>query len=83
LVCDASNVTGIVDKLETRGLIVRQGAEHDRRVKQLIVTERGRELRAKLTARMYEAPATVAGLPTPQKLHLTALLRDAIAERPR
>src|SRR6187455_3363173 len=34
--CDASNITGIVDKLETRGLIARQGADHDRRVKQLV-----------------------------------------------
>ena len=33
LVCDASNVTGIVDKLESRGLIARQGTDHDRRVK--------------------------------------------------
>src|SRR5882757_5105664 len=31
LICDASNVTAIVDKLESRGLIVRQGAENDRR----------------------------------------------------
>lgn len=83
LVCDASNVTGIVDKLELRGLILRQGAEHDRRVKQLIVTERGRELRARLTARMYEAPAALANLPRSTKLHLTALLRAAIMDRPR
>ena len=34
LFCDASNVTGIVDKLETRGFIARQGSDHDRRVKQ-------------------------------------------------
>src|SRR5688572_24479731 len=48
LVCDASNVTGIVDKLESRGLIARQGADHDRRVKQLAVTEKGLEVRNKL-----------------------------------
>src|SRR5882724_9064153 len=38
LICDASNVTGIVDKLESRGLIVRQSAENDRRIKMLAVT---------------------------------------------
>src|SRR6266511_202326 len=39
LACDASNVTGIVDRLESRGLIERRGAAHDRRVKMLSVTE--------------------------------------------
>src|SRR5262245_19469323 len=37
LVCDASYVTGIIDKLESRGLIVRQGAEGDRRIKMLAI----------------------------------------------
>ena len=32
LFCDNSNVTGIVDRLEARGLIERRTAEHDRRV---------------------------------------------------
>src|ERR1700710_358363 len=45
LVCDASNVTGVVDKLEGRGLIERRTAENDRRVKMLAVTEKGRDLR--------------------------------------
>ena len=57
LVCDASNVTGIVDKLESRGLIARQGADHDRRVKQLAVTERGRRIRDKLVAAVMRPPA--------------------------
>jgi DNA-binding MarR family transcriptional regulator len=33
--CDASNVTGIVDRLEQRGLIERRPSERDRRVKVL------------------------------------------------
>src|SRR5215471_14984245 len=37
LICDASNVTGIVDKLESRGLITRQGDGRDRRIKMLVV----------------------------------------------
>lgn len=82
LVCDASNVTGIVDKLELRGLIVRQGAEHDRRVKQLIVTERGRELRDKLIARIFEPPAAVANLPSATKVQLATLLRAIVTEEP-
>src|SRR5260221_11983603 len=33
LSCDASNVTGLVDRLESRGLVQRQAAARDRRVK--------------------------------------------------
>src|SRR5437773_4765323 len=51
LACDASNVTGIVDKLESRGLIARQGAEGDRRIKMLAVTDKGRQLRDQLRNR--------------------------------
>src|SRR5437870_2144685 len=58
--CDNSNVTGIVDRLEARGLVERRSAEHDRRVKMLVVTERGAELRRRLVARMSEPPARPA-----------------------
>src|SRR5262245_45991797 len=79
LVCDASNVTGIVDKLELRGLIARQGADHDRRVKQLAVTERGRGIRDKLVAAVMNPPAAVAALPNDVKTRLTTLLRGLLA----
>jgi len=45
LCCDASNVTGIVDRLESRGLVERRTAPGDRRVKHLVLTEAGRHLR--------------------------------------
>src|SRR5437763_10997193 len=38
LACDASNVTGLVDRLESRGLIRRQPSADDRRVKGLELT---------------------------------------------
>jgi DNA-binding MarR family transcriptional regulator len=40
--CDASNVTGIVDRLVASRYIIRQEAEHDRRIKNLALTEKGR-----------------------------------------
>jgi len=40
--CDASNVTGIVDRLVAGGLITRQEGAHDRRTKTLHLTEKGR-----------------------------------------
>ena len=44
--CDNSNVTGIVDRLEARGLVARRSAEHDRRVKMLDLTARRDRARA-------------------------------------
>jgi MarR family transcriptional regulator, organic hydroperoxide resistance regulator len=81
LLCDASNVTGIVDKLESRGLIARQGTEHDRRVKQLAVTDRGRKIREKLVAAIMTPPAAVLALPSDVKTRVAQLLRALLNER--
>lgn len=81
LLCDASNVTGIVDKLESRGLIARQGSDHDRRVKQLAVTERGCEIRDKLIAAIMTPPRSVIGLPRDVKTRLADILRTLLSER--
>ena len=83
LACDASNVTGIVDKLETRGLIARRGADHDRRVKTLVVTERGRALRDRLIARLQEPPPAVCALSVDVKALLTSTLRAVLDDRAR
>jgi DNA-binding MarR family transcriptional regulator len=74
LVCDASNVTGIVDKLEARGLIERQPSPGDRRVKMLTVTPRGAELRRHFIARSSEPPAAIAGLAPPDLRRLGEIL---------
>jgi MarR family transcriptional regulator, organic hydroperoxide resistance regulator len=62
LSCDASNVTGLVDRLESRGLVERRNAEHDRRVKMLCLTEAGAEVRRRLMDRLAEPPAAIASL---------------------
>lgn len=46
LLCDASNVTGIVDRLLKGGYIVRQESPDDRRVKMISLTPAGEALRA-------------------------------------
>lgn len=48
LKCDNSNVTGIVDGLEERGLARREPAEHDRRVRLIALTPEGARLRKRL-----------------------------------
>src|SRR5215204_6038414 len=62
LFCDNSNVTGIVDRLEERGLVRREAAEGDRRVKLLVLTEDGEWLRTQITRRMAEPPPAIASL---------------------
>jgi DNA-binding MarR family transcriptional regulator len=81
LACDASNVTGIVDKLESRGLIARQADAHDRRIKVLAVTERGRVLRERLSARMMEPPKVVATMPAAARRRLAEVLHAVVEER--
>lgn len=49
LCCDASNVTGIIDRLEERGLVERRVSPGDRRVKHLVLTDSGRALRRRHT----------------------------------
>ncbi|MGK8522697.1 MarR family winged helix-turn-helix transcriptional regulator [Nocardia asteroides] len=41
LACDASNVTGIINRLEKRGLVRREVNESDRRVTNLVITPEG------------------------------------------
>ncbi|MDH6117721.1 DNA-binding MarR family transcriptional regulator [Kitasatospora sp. GAS204A] len=54
LACDASNITGIVDRLETRGLVRREVSPADRRIKNVLLTEEGeravRRIRARVSA---------------------------------
>src|ERR1700704_279880 len=62
LACDASNVTGLVDRLESRGLVRRRPSAGDRRVKVLDLTPSGSRLRATLLERMTAPPATIRRL---------------------
>jgi MarR family transcriptional regulator, organic hydroperoxide resistance regulator len=78
LMCDNSNVTGIVDRLEDRGLVERRPAEHDRRVKMLIMTPRGAEIRAQLGARLGEPPEPLAQLSPEDQRALRDIMRRAL-----
>jgi MarR family transcriptional regulator, organic hydroperoxide resistance regulator len=76
--CDNSNVTGIVDRLEDRGLVERRSASHDRRVKMLAVTGRGAEVRARLAERLDEAPEPLARLSPEDQRTLRDIMRRAL-----
>lgn len=75
LSCDASNVTGLVDRLETRGLIERRAAEDDRRKKLLALTKVGARLRSQLLERMSEPPPIFERLTPEEERTLVEILR--------
>lgn len=75
--CDASNLTGIVDRLETRGLVERRVNPADRRVKQLVLTGAGSRLRERAAAISMVAPG-VSALSADELRALRELLRRAI-----
>ena len=79
LACDSSNVTGIVDRLEARGLVTRRAGERDRRVKYIVPTPLGLEVRDALRARLARAPAAIERL-SPEEQRL---LRDLLARAAR
>lgn len=75
---DNSSVTGIVDRLEDRGLVERRNATHDRRLKMLAVTANGAELRAQLSELLREAPEPIASLSHKDQMALRDILRRAV-----
>ena len=75
LACDNSNVTGIVDRLEARGLVTRRPGEQDRRVKYVVPTPLGTEVRAAMGSKLAQVPAAIERLSVEDQ----RLLRDVLA----
>jgi len=78
LACDASNVTGLVDRLESRGLIRRQASASDRRVKVLELTPAGVRLRSTLLERMTNSPARLNRLSANEQRALVKILKHLL-----
>lgn len=75
--CDPSNVTGLVDRLEARGLITRRAGTTDRRVKQLVLTPEGHRIKRRVDTILSEAPGLGSLSAADQKL-LRDLLRRSL-----
>jgi DNA-binding MarR family transcriptional regulator len=75
--CDPSNVTGIVDGLEEKGLAERRPSEGDRRVKLIELTAAGRRTRGRLIGEMAKPPAWLQALSEKDQRTLRDLLRRA------
>lgn len=79
LACDPSNVTGLADRLQRRGLVERvTGA--DRRVKTLQLTPTGRGLRNRLAQRVAAGSTVTARLDRAEQDRLSDLLDKLLAE---
>ena len=80
LSCDASNVTGLIDRLESRGLVRRQASPQDRRVKVLQLTAAGSRLRTQLLRRMVGRSLPLSKLSLEQQQALVKILEALVGE---
>jgi MarR family transcriptional regulator, organic hydroperoxide resistance regulator len=78
--CDNSNITGIVDRLEAAGLAERRASERDRRVKAVVLTEKGERTRIEIRRRAGEPPPKLAALSAQDVIALRDILARALGE---
>ncbi len=76
--CDASNATWIVDRLEERGLAERTSLPTDRRVKLVVLTALGERTRERVMRAMFQPPPELLALDVAD----LEALRDAVARLP-
>ena len=85
--CDASYITSVVDALEQRGLAIRGPHPTDRRIRTVVLTERGLEVSLSLFALLSEPPSAVSVLSAEEQRQLADLLEkvaaadESVAER--
>ena len=80
LKCEPSNVTGIVDRLEARGLVERRPAPADRRVKVAAATEEGHRVARSLRESLRFAHEPLAALTDDERVSLRDALRRMLGE---
>ena len=79
--CDNSNITGIVDRLEAAGLAERRPGDRDRRVKAVVLTEKGEWMRIEIDRRAGEPPPTISSLSAEDAIALRDILTRALDQR--
>jgi MarR family transcriptional regulator, temperature-dependent positive regulator of motility len=77
---DRTTITGVVDRLVQKGLLLRRASSRDRRARELQLTEDGRRTLRAITPAVEEAQRSlVRGLTDKETQELMRLLRKAIA----
>ncbi|WP_406194944.1 MarR family transcriptional regulator [Kitasatospora sp. NBC_01560] len=80
LACDASNVTGIVDRLTTQELVRREADPDDRRIKNIVLTEQGEETVGRIRAELMSGLTSLGQLTGDERTTLRTLLGQAFPE---
>jgi MarR family transcriptional regulator, organic hydroperoxide resistance regulator len=78
--CDASNITWMTDRLESRGLVARQPDPNDRRVRRLVLTDAGRKLRRHVEKRLRVGVPGLDKLSVDEREQLGRLLRRMLED---
>ena len=81
--CHASNVTGLVDRLEARGVVQRRPSADDRRIKVLALTPEGSRLRAQMLRRMTTGARPISRLTVGQQRTLVKILEVLVDDSSR
>lgn len=77
---DRTTITGVIDRLAQKGLVVRRASARDRRSRELSITDDGRRTLAAITPAVEAAQRLmVRGLSESEASELTRLLQKAIA----
>lgn len=82
LKCEPSNVTGIIDRLEARGLVERRPDPTDRRVKVAATTATGTRTARRLRDSLGFAREPLAELSRAERTTLRDLLHRMVGEQP-
>ena len=76
--CDPSSATGIVDRLERKGLVTRAADENDRRAKRVQLTPEGRRLLRRIERTVMASRPSIAALTDAERRDLRDLLTKAM-----
>ncbi|MEV7357108.1 MULTISPECIES: MarR family transcriptional regulator [unclassified Kitasatospora] len=76
--CDASNVTGIVDRLESLRLAHREAAAGDRRVKIVVITDEGREILNRIRGEMARTHQAFEAMTDEQRIALHSICAQVL-----
>ncbi|MEU8510621.1 MarR family transcriptional regulator [Kitasatospora sp. NPDC048722] len=76
--CDASNVTGIVDRLESLGLAHREAAAGDRRVKIVVITGQGRDILTRIRGEMARTHQAFEAMTDEQRVALHSICSQVL-----
>ena len=78
LYLDPSNLTALVDRLEDLGLVQRQADADDRRIKRLVITEKGVRLSEEISDAVFAEGTVFDALDADEQRQLLGLLAKMV-----